>query len=240
MSRAQFDSERLLALQRHTFEYFLHERHPATGLVKDNTRPDSPASIAAVGFGLACYPVAVERGFVDRSTAVAHVAQVLRFFHDSEQGPTRKATGHHGFYYHFLDPATGRRSRNCELSTIDSSILIAGALLAGLYFDGSDVGEREIRDTADALYRRMDWTWARNKDVTVSHGWTPERGFLRARWLGYNEALILYVLGLGSPTNPLPAESYPKWTSTYRWRTIYGRPHLYAGPLFIHQLSHAW
>ena len=92
----------------------------------------------------------------------------------------------------------------------------------------------------DSLYRRVDWQWAQNGEATVSHGWKPETGFLRARWQGYNEALILYVLGLGSPTHPLPEKSYPAWTSTYRWRKLYGHEFLYGAPLFMHQLSHLW
>ena len=235
-----YDAARLVELQRRTFDYFLHERHPATGLVKDNTRPDAPTSIAAVGMALACYPVAVERGFVDRGTAAQHVRTVLRFLSDSDQTGRPRSTGYRGFYFHFLHTATGRRHRKCELSTIDSTILIAGALLAAQYFDADDTAEAEVRETADALYRRMDWHWALNDGLAVSHGWTPERGFLRARWLGYNEALMLYFLGLGSPTYPLPADSYAEWTHTYRWKSVYGHPHLYAGPLFIHQLSHAW
>ena len=97
-----------------------------------------------------------------------------------------------------------------------------------------------MRTLADSVYRRMDWRWARNGGATVSHGWKPESGFLRARWQGYNEALLLYVLGLGSPTHPLPEKSYEAWTSTYRWKKLYGHEFLYGGPLFMHQLSHVW
>ena len=97
-----------------------------------------------------------------------------------------------------------------------------------------------MRRLADSLYRRVDWQWARNGRATVSHGWKPETGFLRYRWQGYNEALILYVLGLGSPTHPLPEKSYLAWTSTYRWKKLYGHEFLYGAPLFMHQLSHLW
>ncbi len=135
---------------------------------------------------------------------------------------------------------TGRRAWECELSTIDTTFLLAGALAAAAYFDGDASGEREISTLADALYRRVDWQWAQNGGPTVTHGWRPEHGFLPYRWEGYNEAILLYVLGLGSPTHALPAASYAAWTRTYRWRKLYGHEFLYAGPLFIHQLSHAW
>jgi hypothetical protein len=227
-------------LQRETFGYFLHEANPANGLVIDKTSPNWPASIAATGLALACYPVGVERGFMPRSAAVERTLKTLRFFWNSPQGPESNATGYRGFYYHFLDMQTGRRVWQCELSTVDSAFLLAGALTAGIYFDAETADEHEIRTLADALYRRADWQWAQNEGATVTHGWKPESGFLKYRWEGYDEALLLYMLGLGSPTHPLPASSYAAWASTYRWEKCHGYEYLYAGPLFTHQLSHVW
>lgn len=230
----------LKALQRETFDYFLKEANPANGLILDKTAKDWPASIAATGLALAAYPVGVERGFMARTLAVERTLTTLRFFWNSHQGPEPDATGHRGFYYHFLDMQTGRRAWDCELSTIDSAFLLAGALAAGAYFDGDTAEDREIRALADALYRRADWTWAQNDGPLVTHGWRPETGFLKYRWEGYDEALLLYVLGLASPTHPLAPDSYAAWSSTYRWEQAYGYEYLYAGPLFTHQLSHVW
>jgi hypothetical protein len=227
-------------LQRETFGYFLHETNPANGLVVDKTEPNWPASIAATGLALACYPVSVERGFLSRPAAVERTLATLRFFRNSPQGLEPDATGYKGFYYHFLDMQTGRRAWECELSTIDSAFLLAGALTAAAYFDAGTGDETEIRDLAGFLYRRADWQWAQNQGETVTHGWKPETGFLRYRWEGYDEALLLYVLGLGSPTYPLPQSSYAAWATTYRWESAYGQDYLYAGSLFIHQLSHLW
>jgi hypothetical protein len=234
------DDKMLDKLQHDTFQYFLHESNPRNGLVKDKTAPNWPASIAAVGLALAAYPVGVECGYLSRAGAVKRTLTTLRFFHDSPQGEQPDATGYKGFYYHFLDMETGRRVWNCELSTIDSTFLLAGALTAAAYFTGNADGESEIRDLADALYRRADWVWAQHGGTTVTHGWTPEKGFIPYRWEGYDEALLLYVLGLGSPTHALSADSYPAWAATYVWKQIYGIEFLYAGPLFIHQLSHIW
>jgi hypothetical protein len=234
------DDKMLDKLQHDTFQYFLHESNPRNGLVKDKTAPHWPASIAAVGLALAAYPVGVECGYLSRAGAVQRTLTTLRFFHDSPQGEQPDATGYKGFYYHFLDMETGRRVWNCEVSTIDSTFLLAGALTAAAYFTGNADGESEIRDLADALYRRADWTWAQHGGTTVTHGWTPEKGFIPYRWEGYDEALLLYVLGLGSPTHALSAGSYPAWAATYVWKHIYGIEFLYAGPLFIHQLSHIW
>ena len=145
-----------------------------------------------------------------RADAITRTLATLRFFHASVQSADVDATGYKGFYYHFLDMESGRRVWKCELSTIDSAILIAGMLTAAAYFSGEDEDEREIRALADALYLRADWNWAQNGGVTVTHGWKPERGFLRYRWEGYCEAMILYLLGLGSPTHPLPRESWAR------------------------------
>ena len=197
-------------------------------------------SIAVVGFALSCYPIGVERGWMSREHATAQTLATLRYFHESPQDDTPDATGYKGFYYHFLDVRTGRRVWQSELSLIDSALLAAGILTAQTYFSRSTPDEGEIRHLADVLYRRMDWQWARDGAHTVMQGWKPECGFLHYGWEGYNEALILFALALGSPTYPLPAASYDLWTSTYQWENVYGIDHLYAGPLFIHQFAHAW
>ncbi len=227
-------------IQRCAFSYFLHETNRANGLVRDKTRADWPASIAAVGLGLTTYPVGVERGLVSRTEAAERTLTTLRFFWRSPQGPEPEAAGYKGFYYHFLDLQTGVRAWQCELSTVDSALLLGGMLTVAAYFDRDTPAEREIRDLSDRLYARVDWQWAQNGGATVTHGWKPEGGFLPYRWEGYDEALLLYVLGLGSPTNPLSTESYRAWASTYEWRTVYDTQYLYAGPLFTHQLSHVW
>lgn len=232
--------DELKLLQRESFSYFLHEANPENGLVIDKTAPDWPASIAATGLALAAYPIGVERGFMTRAAAVERTLVTLRFFWNSPQGPEPDATGYRGFYYHFLDMQTGRRAWQCELSTVDSAFLLAGMLTARVYFDGISAAEQEIRKLADGLYARADWQWAQNNGDTVTHGWKPESGFIQYRWEGYDEALLLYVLGLGSPTYPLSENSYAAWASTYEWKRDYGVDYLYAGPLFTHQLSHLW
>ena len=227
-------------LQRESFEYFLREYNPANGLVADKTKDQWPASIAAVGLALAVYPVAVERGYMPRADAVTRTLTTLRFLWNSPHGPEPDATGYKGFYYHFLDMSSGRRAFDCELSTVDTALLLAGVLTAAAYFEQDSEEESEIRKLADAIYRRVDWQWSQNGNATVEQGWTPETGFLSYEWEGYDEGLILYLLGLGSPTYPLPEESYTGWASKYEWRRLYGYEYLHAGPLFTHQLSHVW
>jgi hypothetical protein len=240
VSDQKINSEVLEDLQRATFNYFIHESNPLNGLVVDKTQPGAPASIAAVGLALSSYPVGVERGFITRDDAIQRTLATLRFFHQSVQSTDPDATGYKGFYYHFLDMTSGKRVWQCELSTVDTAFLLEGMLTAAAYFVGSTPDEREIRSLADELYRRTDWQWAQNGGITVTLGWKPESGFLPYRWQGYDEALFLYLLGLGSPTYPLPKESYTQWTSTYEWKKIYGHEFLYSGPLFTHQISHLW
>ncbi|HEX5807044.1 MAG TPA: glucoamylase family protein [Anaerolineales bacterium] len=227
-------------LQRRAFKYFLDKIDPRTGLVLDSTWKDSPSSIAAVGFGLAAIPVSVERGWISRDEAVERTVTTLRFFADSHQGPEPDGTGYQGFYYHFLDPVSGQRAWKSELSTIDTSLLVSGMLVSAQYFEHDMPGEREIRSLADPLYRRVNWNWAQNGKLTVSHGWLPESGFLEYYWQGYDEAILLCLLGLGSPDHPLPGESYTGYASSYRWEKLYGYEVLHAAPLFVHQFPHVW
>ncbi|MEO8524455.1 MAG: glucoamylase family protein [Caldimonas sp.] len=235
MSDVELDS-----LQATTLNYYIQEFNHTTGLMRDKTQAGAPSSIAAVGMALSTTPLVAERGIRTRALMAQRTLTILRFFANSRQGPEPDATGHKGFYYHFLDMETGRRVWDCELSTIDSAFLFAGMLVAATYFDGDDSSEAEIRRLARQLYERADWNWARNGEASVTHGWRPETGFIPYRWTGYDEALLLYVLGLGSPTSPLPEESYAAYTSTYTWKQIYEQEYLYSGPLFTHQLSHLW
>jgi len=233
----------LRQLQRNSFDYFISETNPANGLVRDKTADPWPASIAAMGMALTVWLVGARRKFITRAEAALRCLTMLRFLAASEQSESNSATGYKGFYYHFLEMESGCRAWDCELSSIDTALLIVGALAAAEYFDG-DGDEAEIRRLAKMLYERVDWAWMLDGGLTLRHGWKPPNeensGFLAYRWEGYDEALILYLLALGSPTHPITPASYAAWCKSYEWKTIYGIPHLYAGPLFIHQMSHIW
>jgi hypothetical protein len=235
------ESELLDNLRRAIVDYYLTESNPQNGLIADRNEPGSPSSIAAVGMGLSVYIVAVARGILSRAGAVDRTLALLRFLNSSHQGPEPNATGYKGFYYHFLDMQTGRRAIECELSTVDTAIMMAGILTAASYFTANNEKEIELRKLAEILYRRVDWQWALNEGTTISHGWKPESGFLPYRWdTGYSEAIILYALALGSPTFPIDPQGYKEWISTFEWKKVYGIEYLHAGPLFIHQMSHLW
>ena len=233
-------AQMLEELQEKTFGYFRREYNPDTGLIADKTAADSPGSIAATGFGLTCYLVGVENGWMDREEAVQRTLQALRFFWNSEQSDNPKASGYKGFYYHFLDMKSGERVWNSELSTVDTAYLLIGALAAAEYFDRDSEEEQEIRDLADRLYRRVDWRWALDGGATLSHGWRPKEGFIPFCWEGYDESLLLYILALGSSTHALKPGCYEASVAHYSWRDVYGYEYIYGGPLFVHQYPHIW
>ncbi len=228
-------------LQERTFRWFWDVTNPQNGLVPDRWPTPSFSSVAAVGFGLTAYPVGVERGWVTRAQAAERTLTTLRFMYGLPQGSQASGIGgYRGFFYHFLDMSSGHRFEQVELSTIDTALLLAGALFCQSYFDGSDPTEAAIRAYADSIYRRVEWTWARPNPPAVSLGWHPESGFIPYDWRGYNESMILYILALGSPTFPLEPAAWDEWTSQYQWGTYYGHAHVGFAPLFGHQYSHVW
>ena len=228
-------------LEERTFRWFWDTTNPQNGLVPDRW-PDPPfASVAAVGFGLSAYPVGVERGWITREQARERTLSTLRFLWTAPQGDTPSGvTGHRGFFYHFVDMEAGLRFREVELSTIDTALLMAGVLTVGEYFNEEDAAEQEIRELADSLYRRVEWDWMQLPSGLVSMGWKPEEGRFTYGYEGYDEAMILYLLALGSPTHPIDARAWSAFTSTYQWADFYGQQHVNFAPLFGHQYSHIW
>src|SRR5258705_5847118 len=228
-------------LQHRTFNFFWDLTPPGNGLTPDRAPTPSFSSIAAVGFALTAYPIGVEHGWVTRADAAARTLATLRFFWNAPQASAgANITGYHGFFYHFLDMSTGYRFQTVELSTIDTSLLLAGILFAQSYYTGSDTTEKEIRALADSIYYRVDWQWAQARAPAVSMGWHPENGFINADWIGYNEAMILNILALGSPTHPLDSTTWNKWVSGYQWATYHGQTFVQFAPLFGHEYSHVW
>lgn len=226
-------------LQRRTFNFFWEQADTVSGQVLDRYPKLDFYSVAATGFGLSSYIVGVERGFVTREQAAARVLKTLRSMRDLPQGAQESGiVGYKGFFYHFLTLDKALRYQKVELSSIDTGLLMAGVLSVMSYFDQDDPVEKEIRDLADFLYRRVEWDWFLTKDNLISMGWHPERGFLDATWRGYNEAMVLLVMAMASPTHPIPAEAWNAWTKDYQWATYMGQEHVNFGPLFGHQYSH--
>lgn len=228
-------------VQARTFDFFWETTNAENGLAPDRW-PDPPfSSVAAVGFALTAYPIGVERGYVSRAQARQRTLTTLKFFWNAPQGPAATGmTGHWGFFYHFLEMDTGRRYREVELSTIDTGLFLMGALTARQYFDGTHEDEQAIRAYADSLYRRVEWDRMQLPNGLVSMGWTPADGRFEYGYEGYDEAMFLYVLALGSPTHPVDDSSWEAFTDTYDWSSFYGYEHVNFAPLFGHQYSHVW
>ena len=226
------DEEFLDEIQRASLDFFWEQAGPKTGQVLDRALLNgndkrTVASIAATGFGLTGLCIADQRGYRKHAEIVERVGRTLRFL-------WREMPHEHGFFYHFQDMNTGARWRNCELSSIDSSLLLCGVLTARQHF-----AEQEIKDLATQIYERVDWPWMLNGGQAFSMGWHPESGFIDARWSHYCELMMIYLLAIGSPTHPVPPETWNAWT---RPVIHYQGIEFISGndPIFTHQYSQAW
>jgi hypothetical protein len=240
------DTAMLDDVERRSFHFFWDLADPNTQLIPDRWPTPSFSSIAAVGFGLTAYGIGAERGYVTREAAAERTRATLQSLLAMKQGPEPSGvSGYHGFYYHFLDMKSGVRFEpgdggHIELSTIDTTLLVAGALFAQSYFDRDNAAESDIRRDAETLYERVEWTWEEVRPHAVSMGWTPESGFHTYDWRGYNEAMILVILALGSPTHPVEPSAWTTYHSTDTAGTLYGQQFVQFAPLFGHQYSETW
>ncbi len=229
-------------VQKRHFLYFWELAHPTNYQVPDRFPSDDFSSIAATGFGLSAYLVGAERGWITHAQAAERVLKTLEFLKNLPQGPdATSVAGYRGWFYHFLQTQTALRYKTVELSSIDTGLLMAGILSCMTYFDQNNPTEEAIRKTSDFLFRRVEFDWFLNAQDRLSMGWFPERdGFLVADWRGYNEAMILNIMALGSPTHPIPAKNWEKWCEPYFRAEFKGQDHVNFGPLFGHQYSHCW
>ena len=228
-------------LKHRTFKYFWDTVDTATWQTPDRYPTKNFTSVAATGFGLTTYIVGVNNNYITREEAAERVLKTLTWLKNSKQGSeTSGVTGYKGFYYHFLSYNDGFRFKNVELSTIDTAWLIAGILSCQTFFDKDNEQEQQIREIADFLYRRVEWDWAMNGHEVMTMGWHPESGFIKAKYSGYSEAMMLYILGLASPTHPIPDSTWNAWCRTYIWKDFYGYKYINFEPLFGHQYSHMY
>lgn len=231
----------LAELESRTFDYFWRTTDRETGLTPDRSPSSGMSSVAAIGFALTAYPIGASEGYVSREQAADRAWTTLKYLYNLPQGPgDTGVAGYKGFFYHFLSTETGRRYARVELSTLDTALLLAGALVCADYFDGPTPAEVGVRAYADSLYRRVDWAWASPNAPAISLGWYPEKGFIPYDYRGYNEAMILYILALGSPTHPVGDSAWAEYTRTYRWEEWFAQQYLNFGPAFGHEYTHVW
>lgn len=231
-------------IEKRTFQFFWDTTNEVNGLTPDRFPSRPFASIASIGFALTAYPIGIENGWISRRQAVDRTLVTLNFLNDAPQGNARTGmTGHHGFFYHFLDMQSGHRYEPwVEVSSVDTGLLMMGVLFAQTYYDRDDPREAEIRALAEALYAGVEWPWLQRRPPLISMGWYPESGFIQHDWSGYDEAMLVYILALGSPTHPIGPDAWPAWTRTYddSWGVFQGQEYLSFAPHFGHQYTHTW
>jgi hypothetical protein len=224
----------LAGLERPMFDYFWDNADPRTGLIPDRVPSSAYTSIAGLGFGLTAYVIGAERHYVPRAAALARSLRMLRTL--------SRAPAEHGIFYHFIDLKTLRPTWDSDVSPVDSSLLFGGIVTAESYFDGPSAQERELRALAQRLLDRADWRWAAPRPPAIAMDWSPKRGFADYDWIGYNEAMLMYVLAIGSRTHPLPPAAWSVYTAGYprTWGVHQGYEYLGFGPLFGHEFSQVW
>jgi hypothetical protein len=236
------DEDLIGQIQARTFSGLVSATDQASGLTADRWPTPSACSIAAVGFALTAWTVGVSRGWMPRSAAAALTLRTLTTLSSAPQGDAATGvSGTRGWYYHFLNMQTGLRAGTCELSTIDTALLLAGALTAARAFDAEDPVEAQIRSQVKGMLAAIDWRFMLRPSGRFALGWSPESGVIPYEWVGYNEAMLLYVLALGAGGDAVPDNAWAAWTDGYRrsWREA-PSPHLAFGPMFGHQYSHLW
>jgi hypothetical protein len=228
----QVDEALLEEVESSAFRFFWEQANPETGIVRDRCNAVTPdksdlGSIAALGFGLTALCIGDERRYVSHNEARNRALSALRFL-------WKKLPNHRGFFYHWANVNTGERLWDSEVSSVDTSILLCGILTCRQHFQHSEISELALE-----IFNRVDWTWLSEDTRILPHGWTPENGFLQYRWDNYSEMMMMYLLGLGSSSHPLPAETWTAWKRiTFEYDGI-----RYIGsfaPLFVHQYSQAW
>jgi hypothetical protein len=239
------DEVMLDSIQKKTFLFFMGEHHPEWGIVKDRTASWAPASIASTGFAIPSFAIGAERGWITREEAARITLNMMNFFVNSLQSADTLASGYKGFFYHFLRMDTGFREWRCELSSVDTGLLMMGILFARNYYDRNNEKENQIRLQASKLLGNIEWEFMMMPDTgdyanQISMGWHPESGLHHMGWSGYNEALFLYILAAGTGLDNAK-ESYKSWLSSYKWLTPYeGLSHVAFPPLFGHQFPHCF
>ncbi len=228
-------------LEHRTFNYFWDLADKSNFQIPDRYPTLTFSSIAATGFGLSAYIVGAERKYVTREEAANRTLKTLNALWHLPVGPGREGiAGFHGFFYHFLTLDKAVRYKDVELSSIDTGLLMAGILSSMSYFNSDNEVEKSIRVVSDSLYRRVDWNWMLNDSLRLWMGWHPESGFIPAEWKGYNEAMVLLIMAIGSPTHSISGHAWQKWCETYRWDNFKGQTNIQFDPLFGHQYSHVW
>lgn len=248
------EDEFLDYIQAAHLNYMVEGAAPLSGMAlerihMDGIYPENDSDIittGASGFGIAGLIVAMERGFIPRRQGVAQLRKIVDFLENAER--------FHGAWPHWLVDGTGKTApfspKDNGGDLVETAFLVQGLLCARQYLMDGSREEEEIAADIDRLWREVEWDWYQNgKEVLYWH-WSPDYGWeMNFPVEGYNEGLIMYILGASSPTHPITPEAYHKgWARDGKIVTDkerYGLPLVlrhngaeeYGGPLFWSQYS---
>ncbi|MBQ9106103.1 MAG: hypothetical protein IJY48_08285, partial [Mailhella sp.] len=240
------DRELLDRLQRDTFRYMWEHTFEESGLAYEDSRNKATgqATTGGTGFGVAAIVAAAERGWVSRDAAAERIRKIAVFLRDKTD---RKNL--HGAFPHWLDGRTGKTFSFSEkddgADLVETAFLIQGLLIARSYFNGEDKLEQELRSIITELWHEVDWHWfSRGENNGLFWHWSPVHGFgMDMKISGFNEAMVVYVLALASPTHPISRETAKYWYSTHEYQPKSGNGYTveaanaYAGCMFLSHYS---
>ncbi len=239
------DEEWLDMLQEATFRYFWDYAHPISGLARERLGSGNTVTIGGSGFGVSAIIVGIERGFITRDEGAAHILKMVTFLKN-------KAQRFHGIWSHWLNGETGvvipfsQYDNGGDL--VESSFMLQGLLTARQYFSLNNDIENSIRTLCTQLWEEAEFDWYKrfaSSDLLYWH-WSPNYGWqINMAIKGWNEAMICYLLGIASPTHPIPATCYALgWAGSANYvnnKTFYGHKifvgYNYGGPLFFTHYS---
>lgn len=204
-------------VEKKAFQFFWDGADPVTGLGNAiSVRQNDVVSIAGEGFALSSICIADTRGWITHQQAYNRVWKILNSFYKNPNDSTDFCVqGKEGLFYHMVNSKTGKRDGTSEVSTIDSGLLMAGILNCMEHFKGT-----AIDTLARKIYLNANWNWYIRSDGAIAGGWKPETGIF-GEFRGYNEYILVYLLGLGSPTYPIPQSSWDVYAGNYHWLQPY-------------------
>jgi len=207
------DSALLDIVERQTFQYFWNGAEPTSGMARERYNDNNYyrendkmiVTTGGSGFGVMAILAAIHRNFVGRDSARIRLEKIVHFLETTDR--------FHGAWSHWLNGETGKVKPFGKIDNggdlVETSYLIQGLLCVRQFFKEGNQEERQLADRIDRLWRKVEYDWYRNgKNVLYWH-WSPDYNWQKNFPVhGYNECLILYILGASSPTHGIPAEVY--------------------------------
>lgn len=239
------DDELVTMLQESTFRYFWNYAHPVSGLARERTGSGNTVTIGGSGFGVMALLAGIERGFITRQQGTERILKIVNFLET-------KADRFHGVWSHWLDGETGKvipfGTYDNGGDLVETSFMLQGLLAARGYFNQNSLEEDSIKNTITRLWHEAEFDWYRRTSSSnfLYWHWSPNYFWqMNMQIAGWNEAMIVYLLGIASPTHGVPASLYANGWASHSYykngKTFYGYKldvgWDYGGPLFFAHYS---